>query len=189
MHRRKRFKLRRVDLINFGNLGKAALPTLFTAALLFSSCGYRMAGQTTGLPESIKTIAITVFENESFEPNIEAAITRAVTQKFVDDGRLRVVPKARADALLTGTVIKYELDALSFDQFNYATSYRLKLSVTVTLKGSGESSLRMVRNVNAESFYSLGSSIAGAESTRLAAIDSVSRIIADNIIGLFLEVF
>jgi len=189
MHSRKRFKLRRVDLINFGTLGKAALLTLLPAALIFSSCGYRMAGQTTGLPESIKTIAITVFENESFEPNIEAAVTRAVTQKFVDDGRLRVVPKARADALLTGTVIKYGLEAVSFDQFNYATSYRMRIGVTVTLKGRSESSLRMVRNVNAESFYSLGSSIAGAESARLAAIDTVSRIIADNIIGLFLEGF
>lgn len=148
-----------------------------------------MAGQATGLPESIKTIAVTVFENESFEPNIEAAITRAVTKKFVDDGRLRVVPKARADAVLTGTVIKYELEALSFDRFNYATSYRMKLGVTVTLKGMNENSLRMVRNVNAESSYSLGGSIAGAENARLAAIDAVSGILADNIVGLFLEGF
>lgn len=189
MYRRQRFKLWRVDLINFGVHGKAALLTFLPAALIFSSCGYRLAGQTTGLPESIKTIGITVFENESFEPNIEAAITRAVTQKFVDDGRLRVVPKARADALLTGSVNKYELEALSFDQFNYATSYRLKLSVTVTLKGRSKSSLNMVRNVKAESSYSLGGSIAGAESARLAAIDTVSGILADNIVGLFLEGF
>ena len=189
MHRRQRFQLRRVDLINFRTIGKTALLTLIPLSLIVSTCGYRMAGQTTGLSESVKTIAITVFENESFEPNIEAAITRAVTQKFVNDGRLRVVTKEHADALLSGTVIRYELEALSFDQLNYATSYRIKISAAVTLKGTGESSLRMVRNVNAERSYSLGSSIASAESARLAAIDAVSRVIADNIVGLFLEGF
>ncbi len=189
MHRRRRFKLRRVDLINFGTLGKAALLTLLPAVLIISSCGYRMVGQTTGLPESIKTLAIIVFENESPEPNIEAAVTRRVTQRFVDDGRLRIVPKARADALLTGTVTKYRLEALTFDQFNYATSYRMRISVTVTLKSKGDDSLRIEKNVNAESFYSLGASIAGAESARLASIDTVSGIIADNIIGIFLEGF
>ena len=181
--------MRRVDLINLSLPGKALLLTFIPVALIFASCGYRMAGQTTGLPESIKTIAITVFENESFEPNIEAAITRSVTQKFVDDGRLRVVTKERADALMSGTVIKYELEPLAFDQFNYATSYRIKIIVTVTLEGTGESSLRMVRNVNAESAYSLGGSIASAESARFAAIDAVSGILADNIVGLYLEGF
>lgn len=191
MHGRQRFKLRRVDLINLRVLGKAALALLIfiPLSLAVSSCGYRLAGQTTGLPESFKTIAVTVFENESFEPNIEAAVTRAVTQKFINDGRLRVVPKARADALLTGTVIKYELEALSFDQFNYATSYRMKISVTVTLKGISESSFRMVRNVSAETSYSLGGSIAAAESARLVAVGAASGILADNIVGLFLEGF
>jgi len=99
------------------------------------------------------------------------------------------VPKARADALLTGTVTKYELEALSFDRFNYATSYRMKIAVTVRLEGQGGSSLNMVRNVSAETSYSLGGSIASAESARLAAVDAASGILADNIVGLFLEGF
>ena len=189
MYSRRRFQLWRVDLINSGALGKAALLTLLPAALIFSSCGYRMVGQTTGLPESIKTVAVTVFENESSEPNIEAAITSRVSRRLVDDGRLRVVPKEKADALLTGKVTKYELAALSYDQFNYATSYRMRVSVTVTLKSKGDSSFRIVKNIKAESFYTLGASIAGAESARLTSIDRVSGIIADNIIGLFLEGF
>jgi hypothetical protein len=181
--------LRRGYLIDIGIRGKVAFFTSIPALIFFASCGYRVAGQTTGLPESVRTIAINVFENDSLEPNIESAVTRAVTQKFIDDGRLRVVPQGRADAVLTGTVQRYNLEALSFDRFNYVTEYRLGLEVSVTLQGRAESGIRLKKNVKAETFYRLGQSIVEAESARLKAIDTASGIIADNIVGLLLEGF
>lgn len=189
MHSRERFQLRRGNLIRVGIGGKIPFIALLTAVVIAGGCSYRMAGQQSSLPESYRTIAITVFENDSFEPNLENAITLAVTQKFIDDGRLRVVGQGKADLVLTGTVKDYDLRAVAFDEFNYATLYSLNMGASVTLKSSDGSDFIMQGTVSGAASYSLGANIVGAERARLGAIDAASNVLAANVIGLFLEGF
>lgn len=181
--------MRRGNLISTGIGSKIPFIVLLIAVVIAGGCSYRLAGQQSSLPESYRTIAITVFENDSFEPNLENAITMAITQKFIDDGRLRVVKRAKADLVLTGTVNDYDLQAVAFDEFNYATQYSLTLGASVELKSSDGSDFIMRGKASGATSYSLGANIVGAESARLRAIDTASGVLAANVIGLFLEGF
>ena len=181
--------MRRGNLIRVGIGGKLPFIALLTAVVITGGCSYRLAGQASSLPESYRTIAIIVFENDSFEPNLENAVTKAVTQKFIDDGRLRVVERAKADLVLTGTVKDYELQAVAFDSLNYATQYNLTLSAGVELKSSDGSDFIRHGTASGATAYNLGANIVGAESARLSAVDAAARVLAENVIGLFLEGF
>jgi len=166
-------------------------PALFLPALLllFAACGYRMAGQTTAVPESIKSIAITVFENESYEPDIETTVTREVTRKFIEDGRLRVVTEEKADAVLSGKVTNYRLETVATDQFGYTTRYEITVTVSIQFKDNSGSGYDKSLVITAKSSFGLGEKIVAAESARQKAIIAVSKIIGDNIIGRILEGF
>lgn len=166
-----------------------ALLCVLAAILPTAGCGYKMVGQSTGLPESIKTLAITVFENDSSEPNVEEVVTQSILQRFVRDGRLRIVSRDKADAILSGTVIKYALEPVAWDEFNYVKQYIIRLTVRIDFKDTTGSDLHISQIVNAQSSYGLGVSIVAAESVRQDAIARVSLILGDNIIGLLLEGF
>ncbi len=167
----------------------AVLLLALFAMLPASGCGYKVAGQSTGLPESIKTLAITVFENDSSEPNVEEAVTRGILRRFVRDGRLRIVSRDKADSILSGTVIKYKLEPVAWDSFNYVTQYIIRLYVRIDFKDTTGNDIHISQVVYAQSSYRLNISIVTAESARQDAITAVSLILGDTLVGLLLEGF
>jgi hypothetical protein len=66
--------------------------------------------------EEYKTIAIEVFENDTFSTGIEAQISEAVAKEIMRTTKWKVTSARRADTVLTGTVTTSELRALSSDQ-------------------------------------------------------------------------
>lgn len=105
-----------------------------TAALLLSSCGYRMSGTGSLVPEGVRTIAVPAFINATNEPYVDIEITRAVVNEFIADGRLRVADVEGADLALRGKVMKFEVTALSYTADSYVQQYRVRLVVDVFLE-------------------------------------------------------
>ena len=87
--------------------GIAALAAIVWA---IAGCGYSFQGT---LPPHIKTIAVPMFVNRTNQPAVESVITRAIVDAFATNGRLRVVRREDADALLEGEVIAYTLGAIA----------------------------------------------------------------------------
>jgi outer membrane lipopolysaccharide assembly protein LptE/RlpB len=104
---------------------------LFLAALLLAGCGYSFRGN---LPAHIKTVAVPIFKNTSQAPGIENVVTSAVVTAFSNGGRLRVVPVEQADSILTGEIVGYAVEGVSFDRNSNVQAYRLRVVLNVEFR-------------------------------------------------------
>ena len=97
-----------------------------------SGCGYRVAGHANTLPQTVTTIAVPAFENQTSTYRIEERLTGAVVHEFLVDTRYRVVSNAAdGDAVLLGTVTGINGVAVVFDQ---STGRATTILVTVTMQ-------------------------------------------------------
>jgi outer membrane lipopolysaccharide assembly protein LptE/RlpB len=105
-----------------------------TTLLLLAGCGYRLVGSSS-LPAHIKKIAIPKFVNKTQEPEIEDVLTQAMRTVFNRRGKVKLVGKETADALLSGIIFSYNDDeAIDFNDQNNPSQYRLTITVDIELQ-------------------------------------------------------
>jgi hypothetical protein len=66
------------------------LAPVFAAAAMIAGCGYHMGGGISSYPQ-IRTVAVPVFINSTFEPALEMPVTSALKNAIIRDGHWRVV--------------------------------------------------------------------------------------------------
>ncbi len=86
------------------------------------------------LPTYIKKIAVNNFSNNIVQYGIEDKLTKKVIEEFLRDGRLEIVKAEEADALLTGVIVRYSLEPVSYDAQSVIEQYKLYIGVDVTFK-------------------------------------------------------
>ena len=80
------------DMMNICSKGLAAVLLL----VFCSGCG--IYSFSPGGKSSIKTIAVTQFENKTIEYGLSSRMTDLVIEAFISDGNLKVVSQSEADA-------------------------------------------------------------------------------------------
>lgn len=111
---------------------------------LFSSCcTYSFTGITTG----IKSISIPTFENESLKYGLEETFTRAVTDAFIEDNRLKIDNEKQADAVLQVTIKAFERAPFSYDESENVKEYKISITAEVLLKEQ-ETEEELFKNAN-----------------------------------------
>jgi hypothetical protein len=104
-------------------------------ALALAGCGpYGFAGG--GLPRHIRTVAILPFENETPAAELQRELLERMRNDLRSRLSLRDASEARADAIVRGTIVRYETDVpigFSADP-RQATTSRRKLQVTVDVE-------------------------------------------------------
>ncbi len=75
---------------------------------LVGGCSFGFSGG--GFPPGIRTVAIVPFENQTTEPTLAQEVQDAVTQAVVNRLGLRTVAESQADAVVHGTVVRYDQD-------------------------------------------------------------------------------
>jgi hypothetical protein len=78
------------------------------SALLLGGCLYGFAGG--GLPPSIKTVAVLPFDNQTPEPTLTQEVSVAVREAVQSRLGLREASENQADAVVRGTISRYEPD-------------------------------------------------------------------------------
>jgi len=111
---------------------------LLTLCLLFSACGYQVAGRGDRLPPDVKTIAIPIFVNKTPRFRIEQKLAAAVTREFIERTKFRVTSDpSRADAVLKGTVTDVRSGVVTFDLTSgRATALQVQVTARVELVDS-----------------------------------------------------
>ncbi len=103
-------------------------------ALSVSACRYspyRFAGG--GLPSNIRSMAVLPFENETAIPELQRQLFEAMRSELQNRLNLRDASETRADAIVRGTIVKYDADVpigFSADP-RQATSARRQLQLVV----------------------------------------------------------
>jgi len=101
--------------------------------LLCAGCGYHTAGHLVQLPESVKTIAVPGFKNETTTYRIEQMLTSSVVRELTTRTHYRILndPSSDADATLVGTVLSTSTSPLAYDT---ATGRAASVMVVVSMK-------------------------------------------------------
>ena len=105
---------------------------------LLAGCGYHTAGHAGQLPESVKTIAIPAFKNETLTYRLDQMLTAATVREFTTRTRYRIINNAGddADATLQGTVLSSVATPLTYDSNTGRTaSVLVVVSMRVVLTG------------------------------------------------------
>ena len=97
------------------------------------SCGYHTAGHSVQLPESVKTIAVPAFVNETTTYRIEQMLTSSVMREFTTRTHYHILKNAddTADATLRGTVLSATSTPLTY---NSATGQAASVLVVVSMR-------------------------------------------------------
>jgi hypothetical protein len=104
-------------------------------SVLSTSCGYALAGRGSFLPESIQTIGIPTFGNNTSYLDIAQMLTDKVRTEFIGRGRYRVIPETEgANALLNGQVTAISIAPTSFNQGQLASRYIITVTAAIELR-------------------------------------------------------
>jgi len=103
-------------------------------ALLLSGCIYGFAGG--GLPPRIHTVAVLPFDNQTASPMLQRELYDALRKDVEGRLGLNEATESKADAIVKGTIVRYEADipvAYSADPAQSNTAQR-KLRITVDVE-------------------------------------------------------
>lgn len=115
-----------------------SLISVFLISSLFPGCGvysFNPKGKS-----SIKTIAVEPFENKTAQFGFTDRLTEIVTDAFIKDGNLKVMPATSADAVLIGTLLAYTRAPLRFDENDQVSEYKVRLEFEVILRNPKDQS-------------------------------------------------
>jgi len=118
-------------------VGRAPSPAkvgaLLVLCIFLAACGYHTAGHTSTLPDSIKTIAVPAFTNNTETYKVEQRLTAAVVRELITRTHYHILTEANAaaDAVLRGTVLSTYTAPLTYDS---QTGRVASILITVTMK-------------------------------------------------------
>ena len=75
-------------------------------------CAYRL-GPTNGEKAGDRSIKIAPFENKTIEPRLIEAVSAALRRELQQDGTYKLNTGSDSDLIVTGSILKYERDAIS----------------------------------------------------------------------------
>ncbi len=138
------------------------------------------------LPPHIRTIAIEPFQNNSLQEGIEQEVTRRVLQAFVTTSRISVVPRVEeADAVIRGTITRYERTPLSWDQTGRIVQYKIRIFADIAFEDRVRGgSIWRVDNIDGVTTYSL---VRFPPETEDEAIIRASEEMARDVLFLIIE--
>lgn len=152
---------------------------VLSVALALTGCFYGFSGG--GLPSHIHTVAIIPFENQTAVPEIQGELAQALRAQLKDRLGLRNAAEARANAIVRGTIRRYETDIpVGYSASNkQTTTARRQLQISVDVE--------MVDQVSGKTLWERkGLSADGQYEERGEAIgrkQAIDRIVSDIIQG------
>ncbi|HEX2716045.1 MAG TPA: LPS assembly lipoprotein LptE [Gemmatimonadaceae bacterium] len=114
-----------------------------------------------GLPEHVRTVAVLPFENETPQPELQREVWESLRREMQSRLGLRDAPEARADAVVRGTLVRYEPDIpIAFAAVGrQPTSARRKLQIVCDIEIVDQKTGRVLwerRGLIAEGEYNEG---------------------------------
>jgi outer membrane lipopolysaccharide assembly protein LptE/RlpB len=164
----------------------------FAAFLLLSACGYHTAGHAVRLPDSVHTIAIPAFENQTHAYRIEQVLTSAVVRELNTRGRYHIVPgeSPSADATLRGVVTSATVSPLTYDSTTgRASSALVTVNAQVRLLDRNGKALYQNPNYVFRDEYQVSREITSFFDEESAAVTRLSRDFARTLVSDMLEAF
>jgi hypothetical protein len=105
----------------------------FSLLAFFAGCASPYKPVEQVLPQNIRKISIETFKNSTVYYGIEDKLTKQVTDEFIQDGRLEVTGSGAADGILRGSITRYVLEPLTYDENHVVREYKLRMLIDISL--------------------------------------------------------
>ena len=145
-----------------------------------AACWFPYGFAGGGLPSHIKSVAVLPFDNETATPDLQRDVTETLRRELAGKLGLREAPENRANAVVRGTILRYEPDVpigFSADP-RRATTARRKLQITVDIsiidQASGKPLLER-RGLTSDGEYAESAELAGRRQAIEKLVDEIVR--------------
>jgi outer membrane lipopolysaccharide assembly protein LptE/RlpB len=172
-------------------LNRRNLLAFIVLPLLFSGCGYHLAGTGSSLPSHIHTIGVPIFVNNTQGYEVEQKITGSVITVLIQRGKYEVKPEAQdVDAVLKGTINSLSLVPVVFNSDGRAREYNVIIYAKVTFTDEVQDKI-LFQNPGFvfRGQYEIDQSELAFFDRQSQAIDEIARDFAESIVSAILEGF
>ncbi len=156
------------------------------ALLLAGGCAGYQLGPTNGLAAGEKSIRITPFSNQTFEPRLGDAVTTALRRNIQRDGTYHVATHGDADIVVTGTLTRFNRHELSFVPNDILTvrDYRVSVTAQVTARDVSTGETIFDKPVTGYTLVRVGTDLSSAERQ---AVPLLADDLAKNVTALLVD--
>jgi len=163
---------------------------VLTAIFSVSGCGYTTRSL---LPSNLKTIYVENFVNKikltaesnddrmyrAYRPGMEINAAKAIRDKYLFDGNLKVVDSENADLILKGELVDFRNEALRYDRSDNVMEYRIRIVVNIEMQTKDGKVRWRENNFAGEWLYNTTGPLAKSESSAIveAEADLARRVV------------
>ncbi len=147
---------------------------------LLSACGYRFTGGGN-LPNGIRSISIQILENRTAEPGVESIFTNDLIYEISKNKKVILTSSENADATITGVIESIRSETISRAGQLTAIEKRVVAVVDLKLTDPDEKTIWSAKGVTANEAYDVLGGKQLSERKKRAAIETLSKRLAENI--------
>ncbi len=164
---------------------------LAMALLSTAACGYHVGAHADLLPKSLKTIAVPAFANVTTRYDLARMLPEDIAREFLSRTRYRVVSDPeQADAVLTGSVVRFTSYPTTADQNGRATAVQASVILQLTLKDQHTGAVLFNRpGFEFKERYAISVSPEDYFDESGVAMMRLSKAVADSVVTAILENF
>ncbi|HEU6449594.1 MAG TPA: LptE family protein [Verrucomicrobiae bacterium] len=150
-------------------------------AVLAGCAGYR-PGPVNGQIAGDKTIEVQPFNNQTLQPRLGDAVTQALRERLQADGTYRLVTGEPGDVVVSGIIINYARQPLSYLNTDVATpqNYRVSIIAHVVVRERGSGKLLFSKNISGSTLVNVGVDLQDGERQAMpVAAEDLARNVAE----------
>ena len=150
------------------------------------SCGYTLVGSTAMTSKQRLPLAVMPFLNHTREPGLESHMTTALRQAIMQSQAFALATATTAAQRVEGTIRRFRVYPLAFDENDNALQYRLEADVLVRLIDSNAPGPTLEQEVSAWAEYLVSNTGAVRENVvaKEAALFRLAQRFADSLTAL-----
>ena len=162
---------------------KRFLLLLLAAAVLLSSCGYRLGGLRRAAMRGFKTYSVEMFENRTLFPSVAMQVTTAITDSLQRDGTFRLASPEKADFRVIGAVSSVQAAGLRTNAGDTYLSSEVGLRVYVSYSVINNRTGKLIfsRLVNAQGSF-FNDDTGNVQTARDSALSYAARQAAELVV-------
>jgi hypothetical protein len=153
---------------------------LVAAMGCFAGCAAYHLGPVNGAAAGAKAIEILPFNNQTLQPRLGDAVTRALRERFQADGTYLIATHEPGDIVVSGVITRYNREGLSYLNNDVTTTenYRVSVIAHVVVRERATGKLLFEKDVNGYTLIHVGTDLADSErqSLPLLAADLARNI-------------
>lgn len=157
---------------------------------LLSGCGYRpLAHDSVSRFGEGKTVTIPIFANKTFRSNLENILLNNLVDEFARRRGLRVVENESSDYMLSGELLAYDKDAVSYTGKDIVKEYTATIKLSATLRQSSTQRIIWRGELSWSQDFPASLDIAIQQNSEDAAIQEICRRLAQQLYLKIIEDF